>query len=120
MNRVSARRPPGPLALEDYPLLLYPGLLEDYRRAGACWVVTGSLASDRPRVTPAAAPDALAYYTALRRQAELVYRADPYRPGGAPFAFDFDLSYNHYPLSYERPGPTMSVFRLRGGRCGRL
>jgi hypothetical protein len=27
--------------------------------------------------------------------------------------FSFDLSYNYYPGAYERPGPTVRVYRLR-------
>jgi hypothetical protein len=119
VSRVSARRTEGPVEIEDYGFLLYPALLRDYRRAGACWVVSGSTVSDRPRTTPGLAPEAVAYYDALAREGDLVYRATPYRPGKGPVAFDFDWSYDYYPLAYERPGPTMSVYRLRGGRCGR-
>jgi hypothetical protein len=31
-----------------------------------------------------------------------------------PFSFDF--SFNAYPLRYERPGPQISIYRLRD--CG--
>jgi hypothetical protein len=33
--------------------------------------------------------------------------------------FNFDWSFDYYPLAYYRPGPVMSVYRLRGGRCAR-
>jgi hypothetical protein len=33
-------------------------------------------------------------------------------------AFDFDWSFDYYPLAYHRPGPEMVVYRLHGGRCG--
>jgi len=62
-------------------------------------------------------PLALAYYRALERQGEVVYRASPYTRSGHPVAFGFDWSFDYYPLSYERPGPTMTVYRLHGGRC---
>ncbi len=34
--------------------------------------------------------------------------------------FNFDWSFDYYPLAYARPGPAMTVYRLRGGRCARL
>jgi hypothetical protein len=33
-------------------------------------------------------------------------------------AFNFDWSFDYYPLAYARPGPLMTVYRLYGGRCG--
>ena len=38
--------------------------------------------------------------------------------GRGPVAFNFDWSFDYYPLAYHRPGPKMTVYRLRGGRCG--
>ena len=35
-----------------------------------------------------------------------------------PVAFSFDWSIDYYPRQYRRPGPEMSVYRLRGGVCG--
>jgi hypothetical protein len=32
-------------------------------------------------------------------------------------AFNFDWSFDFYPLAYERPGPVMTIYRLRGGAC---
>jgi hypothetical protein len=32
--------------------------------------------------------------------------------------FDYDFTYDFYPLSYTRPGPMVQVYRLNGGRCG--
>jgi hypothetical protein len=32
-------------------------------------------------------------------------------------AFNFDWSFNFYPLAYARPGPDMTVYRLRDGAC---
>ena len=37
----------------------------------------------------------------------------PYKPGADPVPFNFDLSYNYYPGAYERPGPTVRIYRLR-------
>ena len=32
-------------------------------------------------------------------------------------AFNFDWTFNYYPLAYNRPGPEMTVYRLQGGQC---
>ena len=56
----------------------------------------------------------------LARRSELVFRASPMAGGRAPPRFNFDWSFDYYPLAYDRPGPTMTVYRLHGGpRCGR-
>ena len=59
----------------------------------------------------------MAYYRALAAQGEVVYRDSPYHRGARPVAFGFDWSFNYYPLAYYRPGPYMTVYRLRAGRC---
>lgn len=118
LHRVSEHREAAP-EREDYLRLLYPSLLDDYRRRGACWVVSASIVSGRASGGTQAARDALAYYRALADQADVAYRASPYGRGEGPVEFDFDLSYNYYPLDYTRPGPEMTVYRLRGGRCDR-
>ncbi len=33
------------------------------------------------------------------------YRASPYAAGSGPVPFNFDWSFDYYPLAYERPGP---------------
>ena len=107
------------VALEDYETTLSPALIGWYERLGYCWVVSGSTESGRALADPGAAPFASAYYHALATQAEVAYRASPYSPGSPPPAFSFDWSFDYYPLSYERPGPEMTVYRLDGGRCAR-
>jgi hypothetical protein len=97
---------------------LSPALLGYYERNGYCWVISGSTQSGRALADPRAVPHAIAYYRALEREGEVVYRASPYARGAGPVAFGFDWSFNYYPLSYERPGPAMTVYRLHGGRCG--
>ena len=82
-------------------------------------MLSGSAESGRAFADPARAPHAVAYYRALARAGEVVYRASPYRPGARPVAFNFDWSFDYYPLSYARPGPEVTVYRLRGGRCAR-
>ncbi len=107
------------VALEDYETTLSPALIGWYERLGYCWVVSGSTESGRALANPRAAPLALAYYRALAARAQIAYRVSPYAPGSRPPAFSFDWTFDYYPLSYERPGPEMTVYRLRGGRCER-
>jgi 4-amino-4-deoxy-L-arabinose transferase-like glycosyltransferase len=107
------------VALEDYETTLSPPLIGWYERRGYCWVITGSTESGRALVDPRAAPLAVAYYRALAADAQLLYRASPYAPGNSAPAFNFDWSFDYYPLAYRRPGPEMAVYRLRGGRCRR-
>jgi hypothetical protein len=103
--------------LEDYETTLSPALIGWYERLGYCWVITGSTESGRALADPRAAPFASAYYHALASQAEVAYRVSPYSPGSVPTRFGFDWSFDYYPLSYAHPGPGMTVYRLRGGRC---
>ncbi|HEY8304556.1 MAG TPA: hypothetical protein VIG42_08215, partial [Solirubrobacteraceae bacterium] len=105
------------VALEDYETTLSPALIGWYELQGYCWVVSGSTESGRALANPRAAPLAVAYYRALAVQARAVYRVSPYAPGVGASAFDFDWTFDYYPLGYRRPGPQMTVYRLRGGRC---
>ncbi len=107
------------VTLEDYEMTLSPALIGWYERLGYCWVVTGSTEWGRALADPRGAPQAVAYYRALEREARLVYHASPYSAGTVPVRFSFDWTFDYYPLSYERPGPEMSVYRLRGGACAR-
>jgi hypothetical protein len=111
---------PGPEAgIESYETTLWPVLIDYYEANGYCWVISGSTQSARALADPRAVPHAIAYYRALARAGEVVYRASPYTHGQGPVAFDFDWSFDYYPLAYDRPGPEMTVYRLHGGRCGR-
>jgi hypothetical protein len=107
------------VTLENYELTLAPALIPYYEREGYCWVLTGSAESGRAFANPVRAPHAVAYYRALARQGKVVYHVSPYRPGAHPVAFNFDWSFDYYPLAYERPGPEVTVYRLHGGRCAR-
>jgi hypothetical protein len=110
---------PGRLVnIEDYERTLYPGLVDKYIQQGYCWVVVGSTQRGRAEVEPEAVPHALAYYRELERRSDTAYIASPYRQGAKPVAFNFDWSFDFYPLAYHRPGPTMWIHHLRGGRCG--
>jgi len=108
------------VTVENYERLLSPSLLAFYEPSGFCYVVTGSQQSGRAYADPAAVPGAIAYYRALRRDARLVYTASPYSRASAPVAFNFDWSFDYYPLAYERPGPLLEIYRLPGGRCSNV
>jgi hypothetical protein len=111
------RRPAGVAGAEGYVRELTPVLLDAYARAGVCWAITGSTQSGRAFAEPAHVPAAVAYYHALRRRARVVFRASPVRGHSGTGAFDFDWSFDYYPLRYHRPGPVVTVYRLSGGRC---
>jgi hypothetical protein len=103
--------------IEDYERTLRPELVDAYEEQGYCWVVSGSTQRGRAEVDPAAVPQAIAYYEELERRGKLVHESSPYGDGKASVDFNFDFSFNYAPLAYERPGPVMQVFRLRGGQC---
>jgi len=110
--------PPGVVVnIEDFERVLRPELVGEFQRRGFCWVVVGSTQRGRAEAEPDEVPGAVAYYRRLERESRLAFRASPYDPGAAPVPFDFDMSFTFYPLAYERPGPLVEVFRLRGGAC---
>jgi Dolichyl-phosphate-mannose-protein mannosyltransferase len=112
---------PGPgriVNIEDFERTLYPGLIDRYVDRGYCWVVVGSTQRGRAEAQPEVVPRAIEYYRALERRSTLAYEASPYRRGAGPVKFNFDWTFDYYPLAYERPGPVMQVYRLRGGQCG--
>jgi hypothetical protein len=96
--------------LEDYERTTRPELIATYLRGGYCWVVTGSTQYGRARVAPSEVPNAIRYYDELRRRADVVYRVAPWKE---PVRFSFDDSFNYRPLTYERPGPEIVVYKLR-------
>jgi Dolichyl-phosphate-mannose-protein mannosyltransferase len=103
--------------IEDFERTLRPSLVDRYERQGWCYVVSGSTQRGRAEVAPEEVPNAIAYYRALERRADVAFHASPYHPGARPVAFNFDWSFDYEPLAYARPGPEMTVYRLRGGRC---
>ena len=112
---------PGPgriVNIEDYERTLYPGLIDKYVAKGYCWVVVGSTQRGRAEAQPRIVPRAIAYYRELERRSTLAYEASPYRRGATPVKFNFDWTFDFYPLAYERPGPVMQIYRLKGGKCG--
>jgi hypothetical protein len=105
------------ISIENYVRTLSPALIGLYEQRGFCWVVTGSTEEGRALADPKAVPLAIAYYRALAAQGEVVQRFSPYGAGRGPVKFNFDWSFDYYPRAYHRPGPSMTVYRLHGGRC---
>ncbi len=119
-----AKRHPGSRKNADfanYAYTLFPGLLDFYRRRGVCWIVSGSGQSGRAFNNPKRVPAAIRYYRALEREATLRFTVSPFGgPGAGPeHPFQYDHTFNYYPLEYERPGPVMRVYRLRDCTPGR-
>jgi hypothetical protein len=109
--------PPPGVAAENYERTLSPALVAGYERTGYCWVVGGSTQSGRAQVQPRAVPQALAYYRTLNRQGVVAARFSPYRRGATAVRFNFDWSFDTYPLAYDRPGPVVTIWHLRQGGC---
>ncbi|MGH2846172.1 MAG: hypothetical protein ACRDL0_09220, partial [Thermoleophilaceae bacterium] len=101
-------RPDGGVRASAYHTVLGPGVIEDYRLYGYCHVMTVNVVRERAERDP----DARAYYERLERESKLLRTFSPYDAGAEPVPFNFDLSYNYYPPEYERPGPTVRIYRL--------
>ena len=110
--------PPGEVVhVEDFERILVPGLVDEFAEKGYCWVVVGSTQRGRAEAEPEEVPQAMAYYRKLERESRLAYEASPYARGEGPVEFNFDWTFDYYPLAYHRPGPVMSIYRLTNGRC---
>lgn len=105
--------------IEDYERILRPALIDSYERGGFCHVVVGSTQRGRAEAEPGQVPRAIAYYKELARRADVVHRVSPYAKGEGPVKFNFDWTFDYYPRAYHRPGPEITVYRLRGGECAR-
>jgi hypothetical protein len=124
-SRINPDDPDGPLLpapgdvvhVEDYERVLVPDLVDDYAAQGFCWVVVGSTPRGRAEAEPHEVPQAIAYYKKLEASSRLAYEASPYRQGEDPIEFNFDWSFDYYPLAYHRPGPLISIYRLTNDRC---
>ncbi len=103
--------------IEDFERVLRPELVSLFEQQEYCWVVVGSTQRGRAEAEPSVVPNALAYYSELERRSTVVYDASPYSKGQGPVGFNFDWTFNYYPLAYNRPGPEMTIYRLNGGRC---
>jgi hypothetical protein len=102
------------ITIEDYERTTRPALIGSYRRGGFCWVVIGSTQYGRAEREPEEVPRAAHYYRSLARHGDVVFAASPYKRGSGPVDFNFDWSFDYYPLAYERPGPEVAIYRLRG------
>jgi hypothetical protein len=107
---------PGVVGGEGFTRDLSPALIDVYRASGVCYVISGSIQAQRALVDPSHVPEAAAYYRALRSQATPAYVASPYGNGAKPVKFNFDWSFDYYPMAYDRPGPFMTVWKLK--HCG--
>jgi Dolichyl-phosphate-mannose-protein mannosyltransferase len=101
-------RPDGGVRASAYHTVLSPETIEDYRLYGYCLVMTVNVVRDRAERDP----EARAYYERLERESDLLRVFSPYDEDAEPIPFNFDLSYNYYPPEYERPGPTVRLYRL--------
>jgi 4-amino-4-deoxy-L-arabinose transferase-like glycosyltransferase len=103
--------------IEDFERVLRPELVDFFEQQDYCWVVVGSTQRGRAEAEPEVVPNALRYYTRLEQRSKVVYDASPYSKGEGPVGFNFDWTFNYYPLAYNRPGPEMTIYRLQGGQC---
>jgi MFS family permease len=94
----------------EYGRTLSPATIDAYRRNGFCLVMTVSLIAGRS--TEARDPRANAYYDRLRAESTRVFHVSPLRVGAEAQPFNFDLSYNYYSPAFQRPGPTIDIYRL--------
>ena len=110
----------GPIwdASGDFITTLKPEQVATLQREGRCWVVTSSTIADRAKTDPTAASGAAGFYKALDATSTVVWRTSPLKNPQPTPKFDFDRAYLYYDGSYTRPGPTVTVRRLHGGRCG--
>ena len=120
-ERVCTRFKPQQFARPDtgvrgsaYHFFIGPQVVDWYRDYGYCLVLTISLVRDRAERT--GLPRVRAYYRRLERESRLVREFSPFDPGAEPVPFHYDLSYNYYPAAFERPGPTVRLYRLRNCR----
>jgi 4-amino-4-deoxy-L-arabinose transferase-like glycosyltransferase len=116
----TGRRLPGDgviVNIEDFERVLRPELVDFFEQQEYCWVVVGSTQRGRAEAEPGVVPNALRYYNELERRSKVVYDASPYSKGKGPVGFNFDWTFNYYPLAYNRPGPEMTIYRLQGGQC---
>jgi hypothetical protein len=112
------REGPGRIvSIEDYEKTLYPELVDQYERGGYCWVVSASTQSGRAFAQPDVVPKAVSYYRRLRARSMVVYRVSPYKGTNDRVPFNFDWSFDFYPLAYHRPGPVVTIYHLNRGAC---
>ena len=105
--------------IEDFERVLTPELVSRFEQDGYCYVVVGSTQRGRAEAEPDVVPRALDYYRELERRSTVAHHVSPYSKGKGPVEFNFDWTFDYYPLAYNRPGPEMTIYRLNGGQCAR-
>ena len=103
--------------IERYALTLSPATIDTYVQGHYCYVMTGSIIRDRALKDADAPAEASAYYRALGTRGERVATFSPVRRGATLPEFNFDISYNWYPMTYVRPGPRVDIYRLNEAGC---
>jgi hypothetical protein len=103
--------------IEKFAQNLSPEMLDTFEQEGYCYIASASIQKGRVTKDPSKAPGAAAYYKALDQRADKIASFSPMKPGHELPEFNFDLSYNYYPLGYYRPGPQIDIYRLNGGEC---
>jgi hypothetical protein len=106
-DRFPVKRP-----FQAYEKRIEPALVDRYIREGYCWVVVGS--HQKQRGLKEGLPNARAYYGRLAAASGPPVVFSPYYADRDPVEFNFDLSFNHLPREYLRPGPVVEVYRLNG------
>ncbi len=106
-----------PVNIEDFEKVLTPELVDRFEQQKYCWVVVGSTQRGRAEAQPEVVPRALDYYRELESRSKVAHEVSPYAKGEGPVKFNFDWTFDYYPLAYTRPGPEMTIYRLQGGRC---
>jgi Dolichyl-phosphate-mannose-protein mannosyltransferase len=108
-----------------YARYLSDRAVRSYIRNGYCWVMASSNYWGLGLSDELIGERAASYFSALARHGTVRFSASPWGdvdspggPGKDVVPFDFDFSYDFYPLAYERPGPMVLVYRLHGGACG--
>jgi hypothetical protein len=108
----------------QYAEYLEADLVDEYRARGFCWIMATSNYWGLTLADEGRRNFARGYYERLEREGDLVFSASPWGhirspggPGQDVVPFDFDFSYDFYPLSYDRPGPMVHIYRLTGGKC---
>jgi hypothetical protein len=105
--------------VEDYERIARPALLRSVRGRGYCWVMIGSTQFGRAFRQPGKVPNALRFYRQLNRQGVPMFAALPYDRQGR-VRFNFDWSFDYYPLAYHRPGPEVFIYRFPARKCAPL
>jgi hypothetical protein len=106
--------------IEDYERTTRPELVDQYEREGWCYIISGSTQSGRAFAEPQEVPLAISYYQQIEQRSRVIYKASPYDPKRGMVPFNFDWSFDFYPLAYHRPGPLMTVYKLTGGVCAKV